>query len=365
MIFIVLSAYTPCLLADNFRRELKIALLTELSGTSAINGVNCSQGYELARRTLAPDDQIGDLKLNFLNGDTKGEALTGVSEFKKLVEVDYANAAISNRSQVGMALNPLSKEKKIPLLGIVGHSEFVSGNPYAFRFWPSAKIEAPVLAAKIVELKKKKLAIITTEDEWTLSFTRSFIEEYKNRGAEIVFEQTVTGDPSEFPSLITKMKKSEPDAIFVNLTVAQIGVMLKKIREQGMNQQIFSNYWSGSKDVLQVAGKEAEGLIFDAPKTTWRNFSQKLEEYFDQKNPSGVTYGCYAALATLIQTCARHPEIKDSAGLYSALLETKSVQLLDGELQIKDREAQIEVEIYTIKDGKVVPLSSQSRSPAA
>lgn len=356
LIFIILGAFAHCAAADSGKREFKIGLLAEFSGPSSINGLNCSQGYELARRTFAPDNKIGDVNLTFLHGDTKGEALTGVNEFKKLVEIEHAIAAISNRSQIGMALNPISKQKRVPLLGVVGHSEFVNGNPYAFRFWPSAKIEAPVLAAKIVELKKKKLAIVTTEDEWTISFTKSFVEEYQSRGAEIVFQETVTGDPSEFPSLITKMKRSNPDALFMNLTVAQLGIMIKKIREQGMTQQIFSNYWSGSKDVLEVAGKETEGLIFDAPKTTWKRFSQHLKEYFDQQNPSGVTYGCYAALSTLIQTFAAHPEIHDSESLYKALLDTKSVKLLDGELQIKEREAQIEIEIYTIKDGKVVPI---------
>ena len=338
------------------KKTIKIGLLAELTGPSAINGVNCSQGYELARRSFAPDNRVGDAQLVLLHGDSKGEALTGVSEFKKLVEIEHAIAMISNRSQIGMALNPISKEKKIPLLGVVGHSDFVNENRYAFRFWPSTKIQAPLLAQKMVDLNKKKLAILTTEDEWTISYTKNFVQEYRQRGAEIVFQDTVTGDPSEFPALIAKIKQSNPDALFMNLTVAQLGVIIKKIRELGMTQQIFSNYWGGSKDVLETAGKYTEGLIFDAPKTTWKNFSKQLQEYFGQTNPSGVTYGCYAALSTLIQALSAHAEIQDSASLYKALLETPSVKLLDGELQIKDREALIAIEIYTIRNGKVVPL---------
>ncbi|RIL08910.1 MAG: hypothetical protein DCC75_07775, partial [Proteobacteria bacterium] len=60
-----------------------LGLLTESTGPTAINGLSCRDGFEVARKWLAPGDKIGRFTLTFMHGDHQGIARVGVSEFKK------------------------------------------------------------------------------------------------------------------------------------------------------------------------------------------------------------------------------------------------------------------------------------------
>jgi len=92
---------------------------------------------------------------------TAAETKTAVSEFNRLVNVEKALAVITTRSQIALTLNPLSAARKIPLLATAGAEAFISGNPYAFRFFPTTELESRALAQKARSMGLKKMAFIT------------------------------------------------------------------------------------------------------------------------------------------------------------------------------------------------------------
>ena len=90
--------------------EIRIGLLTQLSGPFATVGESCRQGYELARKSFAPEDKIGGRTIRFIYGDTKGEAAAGLTEFKRVVEVENVIAVKSWRAK--LKESPTNEAKK-------------------------------------------------------------------------------------------------------------------------------------------------------------------------------------------------------------------------------------------------------------
>ena len=121
-------------------KEIRIGLMSTLTGSFAISGEHCRQGYEVARVAFVKDGKIGTYKLKFIYSDTRGDAKTSVSEFRKLVHVDKVQAVVSTRSQLTMPLSSLAIQHKVPVVGIVGHTEFLKANSFGFRAWPTTSV---------------------------------------------------------------------------------------------------------------------------------------------------------------------------------------------------------------------------------
>jgi len=334
--------------------QIVIGLMAELSGPFAPNGEHCKEGYEVAREAYMSDGQVGNYSVRIVYGDTRGEPRTGVSEFKRLTEIHKAIAVITTRSQVAMPLNPLSRRKQIPLLTTVGHSEFIRANPYGFRFWASATVVGGCSVQESIAMDKHRAAVLTLEDEFTLSLTDSFVREFERLGGVVVFKDTIVETEIDFSTLTTKIKSAKPDVIFVNLGLATTGLMIKKIREQGLQAQLIGNSWMTERSVIASAGQKAiEGAFFIDFDFQKPAFVAHVKRLFPRSEPVAVTYACYAALGTLLQTIKRSSKITDSGVLYQELFNTKVVNLLDGDLELKGREAQLDLVVKFIRQGKL------------
>ncbi len=333
--------------------ELSIALLADLSGNNAQNGEACRRGYETARALVAPDDRLATKHIRFIFGDHRGQSTTAVSEYRRMVNTEGAIAVISNRGTVGMALNALSKTDKIPFLGVMGQKGLTEDNPYSLRFWLSPRREGQALARVAQALGKKHAAILVVEDDITLSVREEFEQEFRKLGGQIVFSESFSQDTVDFSPLVTKMKRAKADVIFADTLVGQLGGLIKRLREQGLKQQIISNVWLSFPEVIKQAGAEniqgSRYVSVDSAKPIFQNYARK---HWGELETTDVMYGCYAALATLLEVLKAQPNICDQFSLASALQSLKQVPLPDGPLKFENREAQFDL---LVKETKARP----------
>jgi branched-chain amino acid transport system substrate-binding protein len=336
------------------RDPIVIGVMAELSGPYAANGRHCREGYELARRLFAPDGAAGAHAVVFQYGDTRGEAREGIAEFQRLTGVQKAVAVVTTRSSVAMPLNPLSRQKQIPLLTTIGHADFIRQNPYGYRFWPSAERVGQRTAHEIIARDLRRAAVVSIEDEFTLSLAGSFKREFKRLGGATLLDEKINESEGDFSTLAAKVRSFRPDLVFLNLGLVSTGLFVKKLREQGVAAQIAGNSWMTEASVAESAGVEAiEGAFFVDFDFRRPVFLRKMGELFPDSAPVAVSYACYAALGTLLQTLSRHPEVCDSRTLHQALLQEQSVPLLDGELKIRGREAELELVVKTLRRGQL------------
>ena len=91
---------------------IKIGAMADVTGPSARIGNDCQRGYELAFNTYSTDGKVGSHSVRIIYGDNKNEVKAGLNEFKRIVEYEGADAIITTRSHISMAINPLSLKKK-------------------------------------------------------------------------------------------------------------------------------------------------------------------------------------------------------------------------------------------------------------
>ena len=339
-------------LAD--RETPSFALLLPLTGSEASSGEDCRRGIEVAR-SVAPEKT----PLELIYADTRRVGKQGISEYRRLVSTSGTIGSLAFASSVAMPLNPISKREQTPLLGISGHADLVKQNPYAFRFWPSTRLEGKAIADKVLAAGKRKAAIITLQDEWLLSLTEQFRRVFEAGGGSVVFTDQVQAEDSDFRALALRIKTSKPDVIFVNMGSNHMGAMVKQLRDLRLKQLLIGNYLARRADVIKSAGAAAiEGILFPEVNTAKPKFLALHQQLFAGQSVTAATYTCYAATEFLLQSMKQQPEeaLKNAGSLHAVFSQVQKIELLDETMNIEQREAQFDVSIRTIRRGVVETL---------
>lgn len=335
-----------CVVSCN-AESVRIGALAELSGPFQGIGEECRRGYLIAEQAF------GSAGIEIVYGDHQRVARTGISEFHKLVERDHVEAVVTNAAPVALALNPVSKQRKIPLLATVVMPSFTGDNPYALRFWPTAESEGHAVADHLIRRRLLRLAILTLQDEYPVSVTTALKVTLPSLGGTVVFSEDVLAGSTDLSSVISKMKRANPDAVFINVVGEQIAVIMRRMREQGITQPFIGTFSLARPDILASAGHAAEHATFIEVDGDKPQFLRKLKEKFEVSHSTGLNYTCYAALSAALQS-ARRPSSDAIAPSFAArLTELQEVPLLDGPLRIINREAQFDFVAREVSHGLI------------
>lgn len=332
-----------------------IGLMGTFTGDSSTPGINCRDGFEVARHLFAPGDKLNGHQLKFIYGDTKGIPAIAVTEFQRLNTVESVTAVINQRSQTTAAINPLALQSGIALLAIAGQSDVLDINPNAFRFWPSAKLEAQKLSELLKSQNIKRIALVSAEEEYTLSLRESLRSELSAREIDPVLDATLLPADTEFSSVAAKLRTINPEYVLCNLTIPQNGAFVKKIRESGVKSRIVGNYWVSLPDFVSAAGAaQAEGVTVAAidPDPQW------LGDAYEQAGvagpPTAVAETCLTALAGLLTAMKNTDNPSDRASVIKSLHRLTRIELPGEAIPFIDREAQFNLNLRTFKDGRLI-----------
>ncbi len=331
-------------------QDCTLGLLLPLSGEYASTGADCQLGIDIAKARNIDRD----LNIKFVTGDSQATGKAAINEFQKMTTLDNIDAALVVRSTAGMPVNPVSKAKKVPILGLVGHADFISENPYAFRFWPKVEQEGSALAELVSQDGYEKVAILSTQDDWLISFGKAFSDRYRNLSGRIVFEESLHPEYSEYKSVITRAAASEADAIFLNLGVKHLTTFIKQAREQGLTQKFYSLFWVKTPDVIEANGAAAmDGISFVELHADPEKFAREIAKRDPDIEPAGPHYTCYAATEMLFEACRKHA-LGSEGSFFETLEEIQRFSTLDGPIEVKEREAEFGVvaNIFTGKEVK-------------
>lgn len=318
----------------------KVGALLTLSGAFSAIGQDGRNGIALA---IA---EYGDnTPFEVVYGDSKSDPQTAISEFRRFVNQEGVAAVYVFRGPPGMAVNPISKQMKIPLLGGVGNKVFTEQNEFAIQVWPSSDFEGAFLAEDVIQ-RGKRVAIVTLEDDWTASLSTGFRSAFLEKGGEIVVDEFVHPEDSDFRTVILKIVSAKPDAVFVNVGVGQIGPIVKQLREARLPVPLYSNFWAGKKEVRDAAGAAIAGVRFDEISPDMPKLSAMAKERFNTNLNSAFIsayLGARAFLEVFETGTATTPET-----IRERFLELDSLDTPDGPLEIVGRKVIFKLKISEI-----------------
>lgn len=322
-----------------------IGAMSELTGPFARFGEDCRRGYELAQSSSSADIRI-------VYGDNQNDPKVGISEFRRMVDTEHASMIVTSRSPVALALNPLSVQQKLPLIGVVSHPRLIPDNPYALRAFPSSKDEGQTLAAYVKKIGETRIATISIEDEFFVGLKNEFESHFEK--AQIVFSETIAPTESDFASLLLRIKSKAPSAIFVNLGPGQLTPFINKVNEAGITAHLYSNFLIGSADIRKALGERANGIVFAELDFDKPEFQKASRAKFGSASLTPLGYSCYVGLQLAFEI--HRIAAERGISLLNAEPLVKEIPTLDGAVPVVTREAKFTVLPKKITAGEVTKV---------
>jgi branched-chain amino acid transport system substrate-binding protein len=251
------------------QETIKIGVIQPLTGSVAYNGTADVAGTKLAIEERNARGGVLGRKVEAIIEDGGCKPADSVNAAEKLIQRDKV-VALSGAfcSSATIAVMPVAETNKIPLVtGVSSKSDMTEkGNKWFFRATETDGLLAQSFAKILAEqLKLKKIAYIGVNDD----FGRGGVEEFEKRmtvlGATSVMKEYFDHGTTDFYTLLTKLRSSGADGVFVAAETQDGSIFVKQKAEFGLDQKVFGVGSWATADFMRLAGPAAEGIYAAVP----------------------------------------------------------------------------------------------------
>ena len=339
--------------------EIKIGAILPLTGEAAKYGESAKKGMYLALEEINSTGGINGRKLAIIYEDSKGDPKEGVTAIQKLIAVHKVPALIgAMASSVTLAIAPIAEKNKVVLLSPASSAPQITraGN-YIFRNCYSDVFEGTKMANYIInETKFRELAIMHVNNDYGIGLKNVFTKRFTELGGKVVATETYEFGARDFRSQLTKIKNSHPEAIYI-VGYGEMGRLLVQAVELRLYTPFFGCLMFEDPDILRIAGKAAEGVIYTFPsydpnsqEKLVRNFISVFQKKYGHK-PDGFAANAYDALNILSFAIKKGDQKADE--IKQALYSVRNYSGITGETSFdKNGDVIKPIGIKEIKNGK-------------
>ena len=255
-----------CLMQPGFvqaAEPLEIGLVNSITGEAASTGIYVQRGVELAVAEWNAKGGVNGRKIKLVTEDDTGQAAGAVNAFNKLIRNSKPLAVLlPNYSVMVMAVMPYLAEAGVPsLTGATNPKITKQGNPLIFRFRTNDAMLAQLISQYALK-QSDKIAIIHDTNEFGKGGAEALKETLAaSKVTPLVVEGYNTGDKN-FTAQLLNIQKSGAKVLLGWGHPLENGLIMKQIKELGINIQLIGAAPYGHPVALNLAKDAAEGVMY-------------------------------------------------------------------------------------------------------
>lgn len=355
----------PFLAACQFKQEkediIKVACNLPMTGDVAIYGESVKNGYEMALDDLKDSLFKYNIKIQFDYQDNKCQNKEAVSIMQKQL-LDNCDIYVSGITQQTLSIKEQIEKKNIPHVIWSFYPLILSEKENIIRTWVNLPGE-PSLFKQYMENKKdvKRIACVYLNAASANDlFNRIFIPMIKDK-YEVVYNESYEIENTNFKDVVLKIKKENPDMIFVNGYQNHIIQLAKEFNTNQMKKDGNIVFTFDLLDAMgYVADEVLEGYIANIPsyvldrsveKKDWcHRYKMKynrLPTYTD-----AYAYDCASAIYHAIRTKKQNEQLSLKDAILSLRFEGVTGDISFG----KNGNMESKSIMCVVKDGTLIPI---------
>ena len=246
--------------------EVVIGAHFELTGGVANYGKSTLNGVQLAIDQVNAKGGVLGKKIKLVQGDNKSEPAEAGNIATKLITQDKAVVLIGPATSGCVSASiPIATANKVPLMAPVATAPSITVEkdgkvkPFIFRACFIDPFQGQVMAVFAEKtLKVKNVAILfDSSSEYSKGLTDVFTKTLEDNGGKIVAKEAFLAKDVDFKSTLTKIKASNPQAIYVPAYYEEVSKIIKQAREVGLSCPILGSDGWDSPKLAAIAGNEA------------------------------------------------------------------------------------------------------------
>ncbi len=355
--------------ASGAGRQVRIGAAFSLTGPGSPYGPVQKNAVLLGQDDV---NKAGGVQLNIDVQDDGSARDQGINVMQAHIKANSMAIMGPTLSGIAQAADPIAQQEKTPVLGVSNTAGGITTiGDYIFRDSLAEEQVVPAMVKAVVDkFSPKKVAIMYANDQpFAKSGADAVKKEMDDRKIQVTDTETFASNDKDFSAQLTKIKGTNPDAIFISALADAGANIVDQARKLGIpdSVHIIGGNGMNSPQIAKIAGKAAEGIIVGAAwiDTSPNPMSQDFVKNYKAKynaDPDQFAAQAYAGVQILADALKRTSlsgdVAKDRSALRDAMAQTKNVDTVLGKFSFTSgRDADHPPVVQVIKDGKFAIFS--------
>lgn len=355
-------------------KEIKIGIILPLTGQVAMYGEDGKRGLDLALENINTSGGIKGQKVKLIYEDSTGTPKGAVSAAQKLININKVDTIIGCLfSTVALAVKPISRQKGLVFASpTAANPELFNDNigekKFFFSLGPLPDDEIYILSKYFTEkLNKKTVGVLYMLNDTGLADLALYKKWLPKFGGKVVISESFNPGATDFRTQLTKIKAANPDILYMNTSIKEGVKAVRQISELKLESQIAANSQLRIQDFLDLAGKDAEGMIMSSPhgesdktKKLLDDFNKHFIKKYETK-PNFAALQCHdialAVFAAMEEGGPRGKELRDA-------MNVLNIPGINGMIQFRENGSAIRsANIWKVKEGKFFSMDYIGQAP--
>lgn len=294
---------------------IKVGLVAPLTGDVKTFGESVKNGFTMAVEEANAQGGIKGQQIQPFITDDKNDP----------TEASNAGSKLINQDGVKLIIGSVSSKCSIPLSEICESFQAVmitptSTNPkvtvrddgsrknFVFRACFIDPFQGAVAAKFALDNLRAKTSAILYDvgNDYVKGLAEFFRDNFTRGGGQIVGYESYTKDDADFSAILTKVKKENPDILYIPDYYNKVALIAKQARQLGIASALMGGDGWDSPDMIKIAGDAIDGGFFtnhyspDDPRPEVQEWVRKYETRYGAK-PDALATLAYDATNLLIE----------------------------------------------------------------
>jgi branched-chain amino acid transport system substrate-binding protein len=248
------------------RGEIKIGVVSCLSGSLSTYGVSSVQGTRLAAEEINSVGGILHQHLTLIVDDNQSKSGETARIVRKFLTQDRVLAILGDlTSSFTMEAAPLAQNAHVPLLTPSATNIAITrvGN-FIFRSCFTDPFTGRVMARFALDHLDARRAVIMTDikQDYSIGVAAQVKQYFGASGGQLLDELSFSSGDTDFRAQLSKLKTDRPEVVFLPAYYPEAGLILREARLLGVTAPFVGGEGWDSPALIQIAGKNADGSYY-------------------------------------------------------------------------------------------------------
>lgn len=337
----LLAGAAALAMAATAQAQIKIATVGPMTGQYASFGAQMKAGAEAAVKAINAAGGVNGQMLELAVGDDACDPKQAVAVANQLVADGVIFVAGHFCSGSSIPASQVYTEEGVLQISPASTNPALTdeGGDNVFRVCGRDDQQGAIAARYLAEnFADKNIAIVHDRTAYGKGLADATREELNNLGTVEAMYEAYTAGESDYSALVTKLKEAAIDVLYVGGYHTEAGLMVRQMREQGMDTQLVSGDALVTDEFWSITGDSGTGTLMTFGPDPRELASAKAvvaEFKANGFDPEGYTLYTYAAIQVYV-AAAKKAGSTDLSKMIQAL-KGGSYDTVIGELTFDDK----------------------------
>ncbi|RKQ69939.1 branched-chain amino acid ABC transporter substrate-binding protein [Oceanibaculum indicum] len=308
---LVLAAAALVLTGQVAKADITVATAGPMTGQYASFGAQMKAGAEQAVADINAAGGVLGQKLKLVIGDDACDPKQAVAVANDMVRQGVKLMAGHFCSGSSIPASKVYEEEGIVMISPASTNPKLTeeGGPNVFRVCGRGDQQGEVAGAFLAkQYAGKKIAFVHDKTAYGKGLADETLKSYKAAGGKEVMYEAYTAGEKDYSALVSKLKQAGVDVLYVGGYHTEAGLIVRQMREQGMNTVLVSGDALVTDEYWSITGPAGEGTLMTfSPDPRKNEKAAPIVKAFRDKGvePEGYVLYTYAVMQIFKQAAEK------------------------------------------------------------